>query len=195
LADLSLIFSLVWKIWLLFFISVNFIPYWESLHTHTHCMSWVIYLKFLSGGKFVLIEYLTLIYIFAYFCNAIWLLYQLIIHTCSEANFWEKYVSAYFPQVSDFQVWRNRTDLFFVQTRAVLPYADLAVAHLDMISIGLRLASISLTYTSLHFYWFIISCCVFFSLISPEILAFFAHLFSSHDLHCVVHYSFKFLCF
>jgi hypothetical protein len=35
-------------------------------------MSWVIYLKFLSAGKFVLIEYLTLIYIFAYFYNAIW---------------------------------------------------------------------------------------------------------------------------
>jgi hypothetical protein len=157
-------------------------------------MSWVIYLKFLSAGKFVLIEYLTLIYIFAYFCNAIWLLYQLIIHTCSEANFWEKKISAYFPQVSDFQVWSIQTDLFFVQTRAVLPYADLAVVHPDRISIGLRLASLSLPYT--HLFIFIdLSCCVFFSWISPEILAFFAHLFSSHDLHCVFRYSFKFLCF
>jgi hypothetical protein len=34
-------------------------------------MSRAIYLKFLFAGKFVLIEYLTLIYIFAYFCNAI----------------------------------------------------------------------------------------------------------------------------
>jgi len=101
----------------------------KSSHTHTHCMSWVIYLKFLSAGKFVLNEYLTLIYIFAYFFNAIWLLYQLmIIHACSEANFWEKYFFAYFPQVSDFQVWSIRTDLFFVRTSAVLPYADLAVA-------------------------------------------------------------------
>jgi len=49
-------------------------------HTHTHCMSWVIYLKFLSTGKFVLIEYLTLI----------WLLYQLIIYAYSEANFRKK---------------------------------------------------------------------------------------------------------
>jgi hypothetical protein len=111
-----------------FVISMNFIPYWESLHTHTHYMSWVIYLKFLSAGKFMLIEYLTFIYIFAYFCNAIWLLYQLTIHACSEANFWEKYLSAYFPQVSDFQVWSIRTDLFFVRTSAVLPYADLAIA-------------------------------------------------------------------
>jgi hypothetical protein len=129
LPDLSLIFSLVWKIWLFFWhISKFHTLLRKSSHTHTNCMSWVIYLKFLSAGKFVLIEYLTLIYIFAYFCNAIWLLYQLIIHACSGANFWEKYFSAYFPQVSNFQVWRIRTDLFFVQTSAVLPYADLAVA-------------------------------------------------------------------
>jgi len=128
LDDLSLIFSIVSKIWLLFVISLNFIPYWESLHTHTHCMSWVIYLKFLSAEKFVLIEYLTLIYIFAYFCNAIWMFYQLIIHVCFEANFWEKYFSVYFPQVSDFLVWSIRTDLFFFRTSAVLPYVDLAVA-------------------------------------------------------------------
>jgi hypothetical protein len=128
LADLSLIFSLVWKI-LLFFLSYQWISYLiEKVFTHTHCMSWVIYLKFLSAGKFVLIEYLALIYIFAYFCNAIWLLYQLIIHACSEANFWEKYFFAYFPQVSDFQVWSIRTDLFFVWKITVLPYADLAVA-------------------------------------------------------------------
>jgi hypothetical protein len=31
----------------------------------------IIYLNFLSAGKFVLIEYLTLIYIFAYLCKAI----------------------------------------------------------------------------------------------------------------------------
>jgi hypothetical protein len=46
-------------------------------------------------------------------------------------------------------VWSIRTDLFFVRTRAVLPYADLAVAHPDRISIGLRLASLSLSYTHL----------------------------------------------
>jgi hypothetical protein len=100
----------------------------------------------------VLIEYLTHIYIFAYFYNAIWLLYLLIIHACFEANLWEKYFSAYFPQVSDFQVWSIRMDLFFVQTRAVLPYADLAVAHPDRISIGLRLASLSLPYTHLFIF-------------------------------------------
>jgi hypothetical protein len=54
-------------------------------------MSWVFYLKFLSAGKFVLIELLTLNYVFAYFWNAIWLLYQLIIHVCSEVIF-RKYI-------------------------------------------------------------------------------------------------------
>jgi len=112
---------------LLFVISVNFIPYWESLHRHTHCMSSVIYLKFLFAGKFVLIEYLTLIYIFAYFCNATWLFYQLIIHACSEANFREKYFSANFSPVSDFQCEASGWTYSYVQTRAVLPYADLAV--------------------------------------------------------------------
>jgi hypothetical protein len=128
LADLSLIFSLVWKIWLLFIISVNFIPYWESLHTNTHCMSWVIYSKFLSAGKFVLIEYLTLIYIFAYFCNAIWLFYQLIIHVCSEANFREKYFSANFSSILDFQCEASGRTYSYVRTSAVLPYTVLAVA-------------------------------------------------------------------
>jgi len=51
----------------------------------------------------MLIEYLTLIYIFAYFCNAISLFYQLIIHACSEGNFRKKYFFVNFPQVSDFQ--------------------------------------------------------------------------------------------
>jgi hypothetical protein len=39
------------------------------------------------------------------------------------------------------------------------------------------------------------SCCVFFSRISPEILAFFAHFFSFHGICCIFLYSFKFLCF
>lgn len=52
-------------------------------------MSWVIYLKFLSARKFVLIELLTLNYIFTYFLNATWLFYQLIIHACFVAIFLE----------------------------------------------------------------------------------------------------------
>jgi hypothetical protein len=77
------------------------------------------------------------------------------------------------------------------KTRAVLPDANLAIAHPVRISIGLRLASLSLPYTHLCIF---MASCVFFSWISPEILAFCAHLFVSHDLHCVFHYSFKSLC-
>jgi hypothetical protein len=42
-------------------------------HTHTHMpsLSWVNYLEFLSAEKFVLIDYLTLNYMFTYFCFVI----------------------------------------------------------------------------------------------------------------------------
>jgi len=76
----------------------------------------------------VLIEYLTLIYIFAYFCNTIWLPYQLIIYACSEANFREKYFSANFSPVLDFQCEATGLTYSYVWKRAVLPYAVLAVA-------------------------------------------------------------------
>jgi hypothetical protein len=142
-------------------------------------MSWVIYLKFLFPGKFVLIEYFTLIYIFAYFSNAIWLFYQLIIHACSEANFWEKYFSANFHQVSDFQCEASWQAFSYVQTRAVLPYADLAVAHPDRISIGLKLASPSLSYTHL---------CIFIDL-SSHVVCFSRGFLPSfwHSLHISSH--------
>jgi len=51
----------------------------------------------------MLIDYLTLNYIFAYFWIAIWLLYQLIIYACSEAIFKKNIFSTNFPPVSDFQ--------------------------------------------------------------------------------------------
>jgi hypothetical protein len=76
----------------------------------------------------VLIEYLTLIYIFACFCNAILLFYQLIIHACSEANFGEKYFSANFSSASDFQCEASGWIYSYIRTSAVLPYAVLAIA-------------------------------------------------------------------
>jgi hypothetical protein len=130
-----------------------------SSHTHTHCMSWVIYLKFLSVRKFVLIEYLTLIYVFAYFCNVIWLFYQLIIHVCSEANFRKKYFSTNFSPVSDFQCEASRRTYSYIQTRAVLPYADLVVATGRLSDTSgwdyyrfKTCVSFSAIHTSLHFY-------------------------------------------
>jgi hypothetical protein len=75
----------------------------KAPHTHTHSISWVIYLKFLFTGRFVLIEYLTLNYIFAYFLIAIWLSYQLYIHVCSEAICRKKlFFNKFF---SDFQLF------------------------------------------------------------------------------------------
>jgi hypothetical protein len=62
-----------------------------------------------------------------------------------------------FPQVSVFQCEVFGRTYSYVQTRAVLPYADLADAHPDRISIGLRLASLSLPYTHLFaFLWHVV---------------------------------------
>jgi hypothetical protein len=97
---------------------VNFIPYWETFHTHTHCMNWVIYLKFLTIENFVLIELLTLNYISTYFLNAIWLLYQLIIHACSEADFRENNFFCKFSFSFCFLVWSIRTVSSWVRTGA-----------------------------------------------------------------------------
>jgi len=59
----------------------------------------------------MLIDYLTLNYLCAYFWIAIWLPYQLFIHACSEANFRKKYFSANIFLTSSFLVWSVRTYL------------------------------------------------------------------------------------
>jgi hypothetical protein len=193
LADLSLIFSCLEN--LVAFCHISEFHTLLRKSSHTHALHELSNLFKISICKKICAYWILNSHLY------LWIFLQCYLTTLSvdyTSVFWSKllgkYFSAYFPQVSDFQVWSIRTDLFFVQTRAVLPYADLAVAHLDRISIGLRLASLSLPYT--HLCIFIdLSCCVFFSWISLKILAFFAHLFSSHDLHCVFRYSFKFLCF
>jgi hypothetical protein len=175
-------------------------------------MNWVTYLKFLSIGKFVLIEYLTFNYIFAYFWNDIWLFYQLIIHSCSEAIFRKNILSTNFPPVSDFQCEASgriysyvRIVKCHVRARTVLPIANLAMHRSDecvpspnAILTGTFLPlPFSASHIPLNFFfnWFIMTCCVFFSRNSPKILAFSVHLFSFHDLPCVFLCSFKFLCF
>jgi hypothetical protein len=149
-------------------------------------MSWVIYLKFLSTGKFVLIEYLTLIYIFAYFCNVIWLLYQLIIYACLEANFREKYIFCNFFSSFNFLVWSVRTDLFLrpdeISLAVRCPSSSRTngkVTRPDGISTGLRLASLSLPYAHL---------CIFIDL-SCHVVC-FSHGFLPrfwHSLHISSH--------
>jgi hypothetical protein len=91
---------------------VNFIPYWESFHTHTH-IAWVKFTieKFLSAGNFCAYWLLTLNYILVYFWNAIWLFYQLFIHACFEANI-RKFLFCIFPSTFQLLVWSVRTDMF-----------------------------------------------------------------------------------
>jgi hypothetical protein len=65
-------------------------PYWESLHTHTSIV-WVKLTieKFLSAGKFMLIEYLTLFHMLVYFGPAIWLflkVYMCVLISCWRPN-------------------------------------------------------------------------------------------------------------
>jgi hypothetical protein len=52
---------------------------------------------------------------------------RFIIYACSEANFREKYFSANFFPVSDFQCEASGRTYSYVRARAVLPYTDLEV--------------------------------------------------------------------
>jgi hypothetical protein len=60
----------------------------------------------------MLIDYLTLNYMIAYFWIAIWLSYQLLIHACSKANFKENYFFCKFFLCFQLLVWSVRMDLF-----------------------------------------------------------------------------------
>jgi hypothetical protein len=137
------------------------------------------------------------------FWNAIWLPYQLFIHACSEANFKENIFLQIFLCFLAFQCEASRRTWLIVWRQAALPIANLVVYYLDklvtrpdvILTVIFLPLSFSASSTQLHFYWFIMSCCVFFSRISNDILAFSAHLFSFHDILCVFLYSFKFLYF
>jgi len=73
---------------------------------------------------------------------------------------------------------------------------DKLVLHLDEILTSIFPPfTFSASCTPLHFYCFIMTCSVFFSRISFEILAFSEHLFSFHDILCIFLCSCKFLCF
>jgi hypothetical protein len=86
-------------------ILVNLMPYWESLHTYTHCMNWVIYLKFLSAGNFWVDWTLnSLLYLYIFLRG-----YLIAISVVYTFVFWSwfkgKYIffSTNFPLVSVFQ--------------------------------------------------------------------------------------------
>jgi hypothetical protein len=91
LTNLSLIFSLGWKIWLLCAVSLKVIPLKKPshththTHTHTHCMSWAIYFHYYVCKE--IFAYLILVY----------RLYVCIILTCSLIDFseWDTCVCYY----------------------------------------------------------------------------------------------------
>jgi len=62
-------------------------------------------------GNFCAYWLLTFNYILAYFWNAIWLVYQLFIHACSEANVMIFFFCV-FPSIFQLLVWSVRMDMF-----------------------------------------------------------------------------------
>jgi hypothetical protein len=118
----------------------------------------------------MLIDYLTLNYIFSYFWIAIRLFYQLFIHACSEANFRENYFFCKFS--SEFQIFSvKRPDglaLLFgrMQSCRLLIWQvdcpDTLVAHLDTILTGFYPSlSFFAIFTTLHFFYSCHFVCVF----------------------------------
>jgi hypothetical protein len=77
------------------------------------------------------------------------LCYQWIIHACFETDFGKIIFLQIFLKFQIFSVKCVDRLILTSKTRAALPYADLAIAHPVRISIGLRLASLSLPYTHL----------------------------------------------
>jgi hypothetical protein len=144
----------------------------------------------------VLIEYVTLNYLFAYFWIAISLSYQLFIHVCSEANFNENYFSVNFSSFFTFQCETSRHTCSWVWMLVALSIYDLTVCHPDeYVPRSDASPLLSLPFAQHCIFLLFLSCCVFLSWISPKILAFSEHLFSFHDILCVFLCSFKFLCF
>jgi hypothetical protein len=68
---------------------------------------------------------------------------------CSETDFGKIIFLQIFLKFHIFSVKCVDGLIFSSKTRAVLPYADLGIAHPVRISIGLRLASLFLPYTHL----------------------------------------------
>jgi hypothetical protein len=145
----------------------------------------------------VLIEYLTLNYIFAYFWIAIWLSYQLFIHACFEANFRKNYFFCKFFLYFQHPVWNVQTDLFL--SLDTCGSVDLWFGNLSFRWVcnpfGCEPFAFFTFRRAVHFFFLFLSYGVFLSRISPEILAFSAHLFSFHHILCFFLYSIKFLCF
>jgi hypothetical protein len=144
-------------------------------------------------GNFCAYWLLTLNYILVYFWNAIWLFYQLFIHACSEAKVKKNKNFYIFPSIFQLLVWSVRTNMFLRPDG--LGSIDLLFDSMPSGQVcttsGRELFAFSAKHILLLFACFIMSCCVFFSRISPEILAFFAHLFSFPGISFDFPYSLK----
>jgi hypothetical protein len=176
---------------------VNFIPYWESFHTHAlHELS-LLLKNFYLQGYFCAYWLLTLNYILVSFWNAIWLFYQLFIHACSKLSIiswylfemlFDYFISYFciFPSIFQLLVWnvRTRSALSISYLTACRP--NEFVPRPDM--------SFLLSLPNTYYYFLpVLSCSVVcvFSLTDPEILAFSAHLFSFPSISFEFHYSLK----
>jgi len=136
----------------------------------------------------VLIKYLTLNYIFANFWNAIWLLYQLLYMRVLKLTLGKIIFLPKFSLIFSILVWSVRMDLAYSPNASGPAYCLSGSVSSRRVCTKsgcdpyryFSMLSFSASYTPLYFYWFIMSCCVFFSRISPEILAFFADIFIVH---------------
>jgi hypothetical protein len=117
----------------------------------------------------MLIDYLTLNYMFAYFWIAIWLSYQLFIYACFDANFRENYFSANFSLIFIFSVWSVWTNVAYSSNASGPANCWSGSRPSGRVSntyrrnpYRYRSIALSASYTPLHFVLFIMSCCVRF---------------------------------
>jgi len=146
---------------------------------------------FICRKKFCAYWLLTLNYILVYFENAIWLFYELFIHVCSEANVRKKnlHISLFFSASSV----KSSDEHVLASGRAQLCRSLIwqHVVRTSMYHVWTRAFAFSAKHILLLFTCFIMSCCVFFSRISPKILEFSAHLFSFPGISFDFPYSLK----
>jgi hypothetical protein len=148
--------------------------------------------NFYLQGNFCAYWLVTLNYILVYFWNAIWLIYQLFIHACSEANI-RKFLFCIFPSAFQRLVWSVWANIFLRPDAlgSVDLLSDSMPSGQVCITSGCELFTFSAKHT--HYFLSVLSCCVVcvFSWTYPDILAFSAHLFSFPGISFDFPYSLK----
>jgi len=132
--------------------------------SHTHALHKLSLLlkNFYLQGNFCAYWLLTLNYILIYFWSAIWLLYLLFIHACSEANV-RKFLFCIFPSAFQLLVWSVRTDMFLCPD--ALGSIDLLFDNMPSGRIctmfGRELFAFSAKHTHYFFLFYHVVLCVF----------------------------------